>query len=254
MFQKSISLAFLTILLFGCLLFGPTTRTSVAFYAAAGREVRVVPTSGQTGSTVTVPVEFTAAGDEIAIMFTMGYDPAKLAAPVVILGSGLEADTVLTVNTNQYGRLTVLADSTNTFALGAIEIVTVTFDVAANAAVGPTNLDLSDVSISDAQANLLPATSTVGTVQIVNETSTSSKVSGRILTPSGNGLRNARVILLDAQGVARNVVSGSLGYYEFGEVGRGGMHRIIVESKRYRFMPRNVDTTFDTYSDIVAIE
>ena len=59
-------------------------------------------------------------------------------------------------------------------------------------------------------------------------------VGGRVMTPSGQGLRNARVILTDASGTQRSVTTSSFGVYSFSDVA-GGSYTASISSKRYRF-------------------
>ncbi|MFT3744418.1 MAG: carboxypeptidase-like regulatory domain-containing protein [Pyrinomonadaceae bacterium] len=59
-------------------------------------------------------------------------------------------------------------------------------------------------------------------------------VSGRVLTPAGQGLRNARVILTDAAGTQRSATTSSFGVYSFSDVASGS-YTASVSSKRYRF-------------------
>ncbi|MEP6788424.1 MAG: carboxypeptidase regulatory-like domain-containing protein, partial [Acidobacteriota bacterium] len=60
-------------------------------------------------------------------------------------------------------------------------------------------------------------------------------VSGRVTTPDGRGLRNAKVVLTDSLGNARTVTTSSFGFYEFDEVAVGESYVIGVVSKQYRF-------------------
>jgi CSLREA domain-containing protein len=62
-------------------------------------------------------------------------------------------------------------------------------------------------------------------------------VSGRLFTPSGQGLRNAVVTLVDAQGIRRTASTSSFGVYSFSGVPTGTTYTIGVNSKRYRFAP-----------------
>jgi hypothetical protein len=63
-------------------------------------------------------------------------------------------------------------------------------------------------------------------------------VSGRVTTPDGRGLRNAKVVITDSQGVARTVTTSSFGFYQFDDVTVGEPYVIGVVSKQYRFSPR----------------
>jgi Carboxypeptidase regulatory-like domain len=63
-------------------------------------------------------------------------------------------------------------------------------------------------------------------------------ISGRVLTPSGSGLRNAIVSIIDSFGVKRTATTSSFGNYQFNNVRTGETHTLSVVSKRYRFTPR----------------
>jgi probable HAF family extracellular repeat protein len=65
-------------------------------------------------------------------------------------------------------------------------------------------------------------------------------ISGRITTPDGRGLGNARVTMVDADGFARTAITGPFGYYRFDNVGDGTTVVIGVTSKRYGFASRPV--------------
>lgn len=60
-------------------------------------------------------------------------------------------------------------------------------------------------------------------------------VSGRVTTPSGQGLRNAVVTLTNQSGVTRSVTTSSFGFYSFQGVPTGQTYTIRVLSKRFRF-------------------
>ena len=80
-------------------------------------------------------------------------------------------------------------------------------------------------------------------------------VSGRVLTPDSAGLRNARVILTDSNGVARSVITNSFGSYQFLGVQSGMTYTIGVASKRFRFSSRALPVTDNlTNVDFVGIE
>lgn len=68
-------------------------------------------------------------------------------------------------------------------------------------------------------------------------------LSGRILTPNGNGLRNARVVLTDEAGVSRTVITGPFGYYIFPDLEVGHTYIVGVVSKLYGFDSRSVSLT-----------
>jgi len=67
---------------------------------------------------------------------------------------------------------------------------------------------------------------------------TAVTISGRVTTPSGLGLRNAIVSLIDPDGTRRSAVTSSFGIYSFENVVTGQTYTLSVASKRYRFSPR----------------
>lgn len=63
-------------------------------------------------------------------------------------------------------------------------------------------------------------------------------VSGRVLTPSGLGVRNTVVSLIDAKGLIRTATTSSFGLFTFPNVPTGESYTTRVNSKRYRFAPQ----------------
>ena len=100
-----------------------------------GREMRVGSATAISLKTVTVPVEITAHGDETAVSFTLEYDAAKLRNPQVALGDRAPDGAVLTVNTDEKGRIGILIDSDGAMAAsaGPSRLVMITFEVADDA-------------------------------------------------------------------------------------------------------------------------
>ena len=74
-------------------------------------------------------------------------------------------------------------------------------------------------------------------------------VSGRVLTAYGSGIRNARVILTDQNGISRSVVTSAFGYYNFAGVEAGTTCMLSVSAKRFVFAPRVV-TVSDELTDL----
>jgi hypothetical protein len=68
-------------------------------------------------------------------------------------------------------------------------------------------------------------------------TSGEAFISGRILTPSGSGLVNAVVSVIDQSGNTRSVRTGSFGYFRFDGVESGQSVVMTVSSKRFYFEP-----------------
>jgi fibronectin-binding autotransporter adhesin len=81
------------------------------------------------------------------------------------------------------------------------------------------------------------------TIQVFAPTAANVSVSGRVLAPDGNGLRNALVILTGPDGAVREARSGSFGYYRFDDVPAGQTYVINVVSKRFQFIPQVVTIT-----------
>lgn len=71
-------------------------------------------------------------------------------------------------------------------------------------------------------------------------TAASVSVSGRVFTPSGQGLANAMVLLVNMNGETRVARTGSFGYYSFEGVEAGQVYLLSVESKRFQFVPQTM--------------
>lgn len=67
-----------------------------------------------------------------------------------------------------------------------------------------------------------------------------TSINGRVLSPDGTGIRNANVILTDAEGNSRAVPSSSLGFFAFDRISVGQTYTITVRLRRYRFEPQSL--------------
>ena len=65
-------------------------------------------------------------------------------------------------------------------------------------------------------------------------------VGGRVATPSGLGLRNAVVSIVDPQGIRRNATTSSFGVFNFIDIPTGGLYIVSVSSKRFRFTSQSI--------------
>ena len=65
-------------------------------------------------------------------------------------------------------------------------------------------------------------------------------ISGRVITPNGDGLTNAVVYLLMQDGTILVARSSSFGYYRFDGIEAGQSVIVSVQSKRYNYSPRLV--------------
>ncbi|MBK6589405.1 MAG: carboxypeptidase regulatory-like domain-containing protein [Acidobacteria bacterium] len=76
-----------------------------------------------------------------------------------------------------------------------------------------------------------------------------------MVTPSGIALRNARVSIIDAQGVRRTTTTSSFGIFSFTNVPSGETLTFSIGSRRYRFTPRILQIVGDiTLPDFVGLE
>lgn len=247
-------------------LYGLTGSTSAnnSTAALAPHTVSVVSTSATPGSVATVSIELESAGDEVAGSFTINFDPAKLspATPFVQLGTGVPAGTALTVNPNQTasGRVGMLVDSTNSFTTSPPnrQIVTIRFNVAAGAPGGATPITFGSTptprSFSDALGNPLTMTYVDGSVNI-QAAAPPVSVSGRVTNPSGQGVRNALVSIVDASNNRYIASTSQFGFYTITGVPSGVNYTIGVSSRRWRFNSINMVISTDlTNMDFVGQE
>jgi hypothetical protein len=77
-------------------------------------------------------------------------------------------------------------------------------------------------------------------------TAASVTIGGRILSASGRGVGNARVVLVEADGTVRQASTNPFGYYRFADVAAGQTATIEVRSKRYDFPVRVVNVNGET--------
>lgn len=210
---------------------------------AQNRIIRATTGAGLPGQTVTINVQLDSQGNESSTSFTLTFNPAVLTNPVAVLGNGAPANSVLGTNPSQVaqGNLGILVDSTSTYAAGTRNVLNVTFTIAAGAQLGLYPVGFSSTptgqSVSSSTGALLPTTYNPGTVQ-VGSTAAGVDVSGRVVTPEGRGIRNARVVMIDSSGERRIATTSSFGIYRFTDVEVGGVYTFTVSSKQYRFTPR----------------
>lgn len=74
-------------------------------------------------------------------------------------------------------------------------------------------------------------------------TAANASVSGRVLTASGNGIRNAIVSLTSFNGDVQITQTGAFGYYRFSEVPVGETYILTVTSKRFTFSQATIIIT-----------
>lgn len=80
-------------------------------------------------------------------------------------------------------------------------------------------------------------------------------VSGRILTPQGQAVRNAIVTLRSASGIVRSTTSSSFGVYTFDTLLNEELYTLTVASKRYRYSPKTFSAEASQFSlDLIGLE
>jgi hypothetical protein len=127
--------------------------------------VRVVPTSGQGGLPVTIPIAIMANGNENAMGFSLTYNPALLRYADASVGSGAIGAALL-VNTSQTntGRLgfALALNPGDTLPAGTQQVVLVTFNAAVLNNPTVTTVGFTDAplvrQLADTNGHLLPAT------------------------------------------------------------------------------------------------
>src|SRR5678816_1932876 len=80
-------------------------------------------------------------------------------------------------------------------------------------------------------------------------TAGSAEVSGRVVTSTGQGVRNALVTLRDERGTTVSATTGSFGYFRFESVRTGHNYLATVRSARFTFPPQ-VISVVDNVADL----
>jgi len=75
----------------------------------------------------------------------------------------------------------------------------------------------------------------IGAFEALGPLSATVNISGRVMTAQGNGIRNAFVMVIDSNGNARAVKTGTFGYYSLNNIAVGQTYTITVASKRFEF-------------------
>lgn len=82
-------------------------------------------------------------------------------------------------------------------------------------------------------------------------TAANVSVEGRVILSAGNGVRNALVILTEADGTQRTAVTGSFGYYRFDDIEAGQTVVVSIRSRRFTFNPSSrVVSLTDNVADL----
>jgi CSLREA domain-containing protein len=216
--------------------------------------------SATSGSSITVPVTIGAgpAGSPIeSFDFTVFYDPAVLQ-PASSSGSNtgtLSANCSVLSNSPQTGRVVVsgaCATAITTASGGSLY-----------------NLNFNVIGTSGQQTGLLFNNPSIGTQTFMfnsgnsvanttkglftvlpGPTAANVRVSGRVITALGRGIRNVQITMTDSQGNQQIVQTTAFGYYRFDNVTAGETVTITAKARRFRFNQSSiVRTTNDSVSN-----
>ncbi|MBV9242369.1 MAG: carboxypeptidase regulatory-like domain-containing protein [Acidobacteria bacterium] len=236
----------------------------------AERQMSLSSSAGQPGGDVTVYLTLNAAGNERTTSTSIHWDPRVMTIdgtsglgvnPDVLPGRDGIPGQVIGVNANDIanGHLGLLIDFTGgsgnePIAAGRRQIVALRFHVLDTAEIGSSStVELNSMvvpqqTVDTAGEAVDIGEYTSGTVT-VSRTAPEVSLSGHVTTPDGIGLRNATVVITDADGVSRSVVTSSFGTFSFEGLTSGLTYIITVESRRYRFAPKLVQP-FDSIGDV----
>lgn len=202
--------------------------------------VRVVNAQASAGTQVIVSIETDAQGTENGFGFTLNYDASKLSNPLVQKGLDTQTATLIP-NTTQSGKVGVVLAMPFGEALptGTKKLVTVRFNVAANATGGQTPLTFSDSptvrEVSDVDANVLTSVFQDGTINFFGATAANVSLSGRVTTANETGISKAIVSVTASNGVTFTALTNAFGYYRFDEILAGETYIVSVKHKYYPF-------------------
>ena len=217
-------------------------------------------TSGNDITTADIPVTSSSANVQFRLNYNteLGYDGMVLEISNPTVNAGAFQDIVTAGGTfTQNGYPRALNTSANpltgrsAWTGSSAGYVTVSVNLPASAAGQNIKLKFrmgSDASVGGTGVN-------VDGIQVINSytcaavTAAGVTVTGRVMTPDGRGLSNARVIVTDPQGIARTAITGTRGNYLFDDIQAGQTYVIGVKSKRYSFSSRLLTVT-DNISDV----
>jgi hypothetical protein len=181
----------------------------------------------------------------------MSYDPAVLepAANPVEIGGTMSDGLAVTVNADTPGLLKVVVFGANSLN-GSGTLMNLKFT--AIGAVGTSSpLTLQEVLLNEGGS--LWTKTTDGRIEVTNAAAQEAFISGRLLTPFGQGVPNTRITLTDTTGASRTVLSNGFGQYQFGNVRVGETYTISVDPRMHTFTPVTVSVSGDlTGVDIIA--
>lgn len=230
----------------------PVSEATTGANAAADIQVSLpASATASNGSTVTVPITISQipAGQPIeSFDFSVFYNPAILQ-PTVTPGSSagtLSANCSVLSFSPVSGRVIVSGACAQAVTSGSGVLYNLTFTV-----IGAAN-QTSSLSFTNPATNVntfqfnngTPTAATAnGSFTVLGTTAASVSLSGRVLTPSGRGLTNAVVTMIDSTGAVRYARSNTFGYFHFENVAAGQTCVFQINSKRYTFAPQVLTIT-----------
>ncbi|CAN5354054.1 hypothetical protein BH10ACI3_BH10ACI3_13960 [soil metagenome] len=203
-------------------------------------KVSALDTKAAQGSEIVVPLRLDDLRDRMvdSYQFDIRFDPnvltpAEVAADITgTRGEGLS----IVSNTPEKGVLKVVV-------YGAVPTsgdgVYANMKFMATGAVGSeTAVTIENFRFSDGTSDVYV---TNGQVRVV--AASDPMVRGRLLTATGQAVKNATVVITSTTGASLSARSSSMGYYSFGGLAIGETYTITVVSRRYTFAPRTFSVT-----------
>lgn len=98
----------------------------------------------------------------------------------------------------------------------------------------------SDLAFGIARLNFAPV-----------PTASNVSISGRVLSPDGQGVSNVKISLTDSNGETRAATTNNFGFYHFSNVAAGAAYVLTANSKRFSFnQPTQIISVSDSISDL----
>ncbi len=172
--------------------------------------------------------------------FTVSFDPNVLtpASPAADNSNTLSSGFVITPNPQVPGRLTISGFGTQELT-GQGTLLNLRFNVVGTAgtATGSTNLTFDAFMFNEGNPSSM---TTNGRFTVLAPTAASVSIGGRVLTPQGRGLQNARVTMTAQDGGIRIAAASAFGYFHFTDVPAGETYVFTIQSKRYVYSPQTL--------------
>ena len=212
----------------------------------------IAPRIVSNGGDITIPVRVQGAADKgiVAYEFDLKYDPSVIQPQdgTVALAGSVSRGLTAVANATQPGLLRVVVFGAMPLDHDGLLMDLRFTAVGAPGSVSPLVWERFAFNDGDPQA-----ITSDGSVEITPATADDTFIEGRVLTPLGAGIPNARVTLTDTAGQSRAILSNGFGNYRFGGLQNGQAYIISVESKQYIFTPVNVSISGGSVTaDVIA--